>query len=609
MPAILLILLLLCPFAFGDEFSPFVSDSPRQVFWGDTHLHTVYSSDAGLIGTSLQPSDAYRFARGEEVVSSTGVRARISRPLDFLVISDHSESFGLPVAVAEANPTLLANPWGKEIYDLFESGRGHEGFMKWALEGALPGRDPLGEPTINAEMWARQTRVADQYNEPGLFTALIGYEWTNTANAKNMHRVLIMRDDASKASQVVPFSSWDSLDPEDLWRWMDDYEAKTGGRIIAIPHNANVSNGLMFGPRRHDGSEFDRDYVERRVRHEPLLEVTQIKGDGEAHPWLSPDDEFADFGTWDRADVGGREPKTTDMLQYEYARSALKLGLSHERKLGANPFRIGLIGSSDSHTGLSTVREDNYFGKFSHSEPRPGRGKGTIVESPTSPELSWRTWDEIASGLAAVWARENTRESLFDAMLRREVYATTGSRITVRVFGGWDFSAADLAAPDMPERGYAGGVPMGGILAPGGKGAPSFMIAATRDPDGANLDRVQVIKGWLDKSGKEQEKIYDVALSDGRRVGRNGKVPPVGSTVNLETGTYENSIGAGELRVLWQDPDFDPAEPAFYYVRVLEIPKPSWQSIDVARFGDDFPDQVTRVVQDRAYTSPIWYEP
>jgi hypothetical protein len=609
LPAILLALLLLSTPLAAAEFSPFVESPPRHVYWGDTHLHTTYSSDAGLIGTTLKPADAYRFARGEEVVSSAGVRARISRPLDFLVISDHAESLGLPVAVAESNPVLLANPWGAEIHKLFKEGRGLEGFLKWGLEGVLKGSDPLGEPAINAEVWKRQAETADRFNEPGLFSALIGFEWTNTINSKNLHRVVILRDAAPRATTVIPFSSWDSPDPEDLWSWMEEYERNTGGRMMAIPHNANVSNGLMFGPRRYDGSAFDSAYVARRQQREPLVEVTQIKGDGEAHPWLSPDDEFADFGTWDRADIGGRERKTNDMLQYEYARSVLKLGLAWEKKLGANPFRFGMIGSSDSHTGLSTVREDNYFSKFSHTEPRPGRGEGTIVTSPTSPELSWRTWDEVASGLAAVWAPENTREALFDAMERREVYATSGTRITVRLFGGWKFTEADLASPDMPRRGYAGGVPMGSSLGKAGAAAPVFMVAASRDPDGANLDRIQVIKGWLDKAGELREKVYNVALSGDREPGADGRAAAVGSTVDLERAEYANSIGAPELRALWRDPDFDPAERALYYARVLEIPKPSWQSYDAVRFGDSFPEGVTRVVQDRAYTSPIWFDP
>ena len=431
-------------------------------------------------------------------------------------------------------------------------------------------------------------------------------------NSKNLHRVVILRDGAERATTVIPFSSWDSADPEDLWDWMDNYEKLTGGQILAIPHNANVSNGLMFGPRRWDGAAFDAEYAARRARHEPLVEVTQIKGDGEAHPWLSPTDEFADFGTWDRGDVGAVEAKTNEMLQYEYARSALKLGLAYDATLGVNPFRFGMIGASDSHTAMSTVREDNYFSKFSRTEPRPGRGHGLIVESRTDPALSLRTWDELASGLAAVWATENTREALFDALERREVYATTGSRITLRLFGGWSYTQADLESPDMAIRGYAGGVPMGGVLPQekhASKRGPVLMVAATRDPDGANLDRIQIIKGWRERDGSLHEQVYDVALSDNRAPDADGRVPPVGTTVDLETATYRNSIGAAELRALWRDPDFDPADHAFYYVRVLEIPKPSWQSHDAVRFGDDVPGDVTRVVQDRAYSSPIWYQP
>jgi hypothetical protein len=596
----------------AQEYSPYLERrGMEQVYFGDTHLHTAFSSDAGLIGTTLRPADAYRFALGEEVMSSSGVRARINRPLDFLVVSDHAESLGLPIAVAESNPRLLANPWGREVYDLFQSGQGIQGFYKWALEGMVPGVDPLKEPAINQEMWRREVAVADQFNSPGFFTALIAYEWTTTNNSKNLHRVVILRDDAEKASQVIPFSSWESPDPERLWDWMDAYEELTGGQVLAIPHNGNLSNGLMFGPARGDGSVFDVAYAARRLRREPLVEVTQIKGDGEAHPWLSPQDEFADFGSWDWADIGAREPKTNDMLEFEYARGALKNGLKYEAALGVNPFQFGMIGSSDSHTGMSTVREENYFGKFSASEPHLGRGENYVVQNRTGhDELSWRTRDELASGLAAVWAQENTREALFDALRRKEVYATTGTRLRVRLFGGWDFEDVDLNSPDMATRGYERGVPMGGALGKRPRGqSPIFMVVAVKDPDGANLDRMQVVKGWLDSQGNTQEKVYDVSMSDGRTVDANGKVAAVGSTVDLQTARYTNSIGAAELQALWRDPDFDPKLRAFYYVRVLEIPTPSWQSYDVARLGDSFPDTVTREVQDRAYTSPIWYTP
>jgi hypothetical protein len=596
---------------WAPQYSPYLDRKGREkVYFGDTHLHTQYSTDAGMIGTTLRPEDAYRFAMGHEVTSSSGVRARLVRPLDFLVVSDHAESLGLPIAVKEAMPALLKNPWGKEVYDLSQSGDGYAGFYKWAMDGMLPGVDPLKEPSINSAIWKRQVDTADQFNKPGYFTALIGYEWTTTRNAKNLHRVVIFKDDASKAGQVIPFSSFDSTDPEDLWAWLAKYEQDTGGEVLAIPHNGNLSNGLMFAPTRADGSPIDADYARRRARWEPLTEVTQIKGDGEAHPFLSPDDEFADFGTWDRGDIGGREAKTKDMLEFEYARPALRNGLKHEAATGVNPFKFGMIGASDSHTGLAGTREENYFGKFSQSEPRAGRWKEYVVKSPTNDKLSLVAYEEVASGLAGVWAQENTREALFDAMQRKEVYSTTGTRIVVRMFGGWKYREQDLHSPDMALRGYERGVPMGGDLPPRIKNkAPTFMLAASKDPDGANLDRIQIIKGWLDEEGDTQEKVYNVAVSDGRKIDRKGNVRPVGNTVHFSKARYSNSIGDPELRALWTDPDFDDEQRAFYYARVLEIPTPSWQAYDVKAYGDDFPASVKMSIQDRAYTSPIWYTP
>lgn len=597
-------------FAAGD-YSPYVDRTGQeQVFWGDTHLHTQYSTDAGMIGTTLKPEQAYRFAMGEEVTSSTGLRARLQRPLDFLVVSDHAESLGLPIAVQEAMPELLNNAWGREVYELEQKGDGYAGFYKWAIDGMLPGIDPLQEPAINANIWQRQVTTADQFNRPGYFTALIGYEWTTTKNAKNLHRVVIFRDAADKAGQIIPFSSFDSSDPEDLWSFLEDYESNTGGQVLAIPHNGNLSNGLMFAPVRQNGQAMDETYARRRAHWEPLTEVTQIKGDGEAHPWLSPDDEFADFGTWDKGDIGGREAKSNDMLEYEYARPALRNGLKYGAAIGVNPFKFGMIGASDSHTGLAGTREENYYGKFSQSEPAPGRWKQYVVRSPVDDALSLVAYEELASGLAGVWAQDNTREALFDAMRRREVYSTTGTRMVVRLFGGWDYTPEDVQQPTMAQIGYRKGVPMGGDLpARAGASAPVFMVMAAKDPDGANLDRIQIIKGWLNADGETEEKIYDIALSDGRTVGRNGAVPAVGNTVDIANASYTNTIGAVQLRRVWSDPDFDPARRAFYYARVLEIPTPAWQAYDTKIFGDKFPDSVPMSIQDRAYTSPIWYTP
>jgi hypothetical protein len=420
---------------------------------------------------------------------------------------------------------------------------------------------------------------------------------------------VIFRDGPDRVKQIIPFGAFDSQDPEDLWAFMARYEEKTGGRILAIPHNPNVSNGLLFAETVNDKA-MTRDYAERRARWEPLMEVTQAKGTSEAHPFLSPEDEFADFEIWDQGDTYGN-PKEEWMLQYEYARSALQVGIRLENKLGVNPFKFGMIGSTDNHVSMSTSREDNYFGKLPHLEPNAKRTEEVFLRNQETGEIAIMSWQAGASGLAAVWAKENTRESLFDAMARKEVYATTGTRITVRLFAGWDFQPAEVERPDFAAQGYARGVPMGGDLkkAPAGA-APTFMVRALRDPDGANLDRVQIIKGWLGADGKTHERIFDVAVSDGRKIGNDGRCKtPVGSTVDIANASYTNSIGDALLMGYWKDPGFDPKQRAFYYVRVIEIPSPRWTAYDAKFFGIEMPEEVTMTVQDRAYTSPIWYTP
>lgn len=585
-------------------------NSSKQVFWGDTHLHTTLSADAGMFGNTLTPSKAYRWAMGEEITSSSGLKTRISLPLDFLVISDHAENFGLPAMIASSSPGLLANDWGKKIHNMVKADKGPEAFSMWATEAMIKRNDPLAGLGLYEDIWKTQTETAEKYNQPGKFTALIGYEWTSSPNSRNLHRVVIFKDSAERAQQIMPFSQFDSNDPEDLWTWMAAYEKNTGGNILAIPHNGNVSNGLMFATERMNGKAFDADYVARRAKWEPLVETTQIKGDSEAHPFLSPEDEFADYGTWDKADIGGRNPKQDSMFQFEYSRAALKNGLALGQIHGTNPFKFGMIGATDSHTGISGTREDNYFGKFVSNEPHKGRWKHYAIQSQFDEKLSTFAYEELASGLAAVWARENTREALFEAMENKEVYATTGTRILVRMFGGWNFSEADLNSVDMASIGYKKGVPMGSDLSKAsGDKAPVFMLAAYKDPMGANLDRIQIIKGWLDNAGEAQEKIYNVALSDKRKVNSDGKTEPVGNTVDLKTATYTNSIGAASLTALWRDPNFDAKQSAFYYARVLEIPTPTWQAYDQVRLKDKMPDKVTKIAQDRAYTSPIWYTP
>jgi hypothetical protein len=594
-------------------YSPFVDRSyPDQVFFGDTHFHTEVSFDAGLVGTTLDIHDAFRLARGEKVTSNTGQPVQLIRPLDFLAVTEHAEFNGLATGLRESNPLLLADSWGKQIYDLFNSGpegrmEAFQNIIKW---GTVKLENPFGDDELSRSIWNKSVKIADEYYQPGRFTSLMGFEWSSSPGGNNLHRVVLFEDGADKTSQTVPFSLFDGGDPQDLWAYMAAYEDKIGGRVFAIPHNGNLSNGLMFSGKTLSGEPMDRAYAEKRARWEPLHETTQIKGDEETHPLLSPDDEFADFERWDVSNISGSAAKEEWMLQYEHARSALKLGLKLGQDLGANPYKFGLIGAIDAHTALATSREENYFGKYAHTEPSPDRHNRDVIPA-DDPNLRILTSQESASGLMAVWARENTREELFSAMKRKEVYATTGTRIRVRVFSGWDFEADEVVRPDFIAQGYRRGVPMGGDLrdAPEG-GAPHFMIRALRDPDGANLDRVQIIKGWLDDQGETHERIYDVAVSDGREIGADGRArEAVGNSVDIPTATYTNTIGDAVFSAYWTDPEFDPMQHAFYYVRVLEIPTPRWTTYDAAFFGVPLPDTVPPTIQDRAYTSPIWYTP
>lgn len=601
------------PEAVGLEetYSPFVGRSyPDTVLFGDLHFHTEISFDAGLIGTSLTIHDAFRIARGDKIISNTGQPVQLIRPLDFLAITEHAEMLGLATAIRTSNPRLLQDEWGKRIHDQFREGQ--EARMSAFAEiidiGTVQGRDPTAGLNLDGDLWLEIVEAVDQYNEPGQFTALSGFEWTFTPKGDNLHRVILFGDGADKTSQTKPLTFFEAPDPQMLWEYLEGYEASTGGQAIAVPHNANMSNGLMFSKNKFDGSPMDAEYATQRIRWEPMHEMTQIKGDEETHPSLSPDDEFADFESWDVANLSGTAAKTPEMLRYEYARSALKVGLELGREIGVNPYKFGLYGTTDAHTAIPTTREDNYFGKYQHTEPSANRHNIDVIPA-EDPALRIITAQESAAGLTAVWARENTRTEVFGAITRKEAYATTGSRIRVRVFGGWEFEEADLNASDFVSNGYQNGVPMGGDLtsAPEG-GTPSFLIRAVRDPDGANLDRIQVIKGWLDAEGKSHERIYDVAVSDGREIDEDGRArAPVGNTVDVETATYTNSIGATALAGHWQDPEFDPAEDAFYYVRVIEIPKPRWTTYDAAFYGVPLPEAVPPTVQDRAYTSPIWY--
>jgi len=604
----------------GKAYSPWAERSfPSKVFWGETHLHTGLSLDAGLFGNTTGHDTAYRLARGEEVVASSGQPVKLSRPLDFLVITDHSDMMGIATDIQRGAPNILAVPKGKEWAEGFAKGGQAAAEAAFDLIGNFSqGTVPVellnqyspGAPIYNG-VWEKIIETAEIYNEPGRFTALIGFEWTSVPKGFNLHRNVILRDDGNRAEQVVPMVTQPpvgSTDPLDLYKWLENYEEKTGGRALAIAHNGNLSNGWMFPvDRTYAGGRVNKEYVTLRAKWEPLYEVTQIKGDGETHPTLSPDDEFADYGTWDVGNLDITQLKTPDMLPGEYAREALKQGLALEKKFGINPYKFGMVGATDSHTSLTTAEEDNFFGKSTSVEPSATRVAHPFVKSALG---AFEGDMLLASGYQGIWATENTRAALFDAMERKETYATTGSRMLVRFFGGWDFNNDDLRNRQPAFVGYEKGVPMGSDLAtaPNGK-SPTFMVIALRDPIGANLDRIQVVKGWMDSRGDLQEKVYDVTWSGDRQPDANGKLPAVGNTVDIEAANWTNTIGASELATVWTDPDFDAGESAFYYVRVLEIPTPRWVLYDKVRLGAHIPEGVELIHQERAYTSPIWYTP
>jgi len=600
------------------------AQAPERLLWGDTHVHTSNSFDALIFGnTTVDPDMAHRFARGEPVIHPvSGARIQLHTPLDFVVIADHAETLGV----------------GKEIYyngTQVEDAGFIEGIKAWLAEYGirkivdaefnweklytlLPHsgdprteadnlwkqgqRDLPNREALQAKAWLDSVQQADKYNEPGVFTSLIGWEWSSLPGGANLHRVVVSTADSSSAGGLVPFSSADSPYPEDLWDWMDKTSRETGAQFLAIPHNSNLSKGIMFAETTLRGDALSEQYIRKRSQWEPLAEVTQIKGDSETHPILSPRDEFADFETY------------THYIQYEeedyrvnrgdYIRSALLRGLDFQVKQGDNPFQFGLIGSTDSHTGLATTEENNFGGKLAFDGTPAGKN------TPEAPPGVVTGWSMSASGLAAVWAHENTRESIFAAMQRREVYATTGPRISLRVFAGQGFTEKDLDHPQMPEIGYQQGVPMGGELrAYTGDARPQLLIQALKDPGEARLDRVQVIKGWIDDDGNQRESVIDVAWSGDRKVDGNGKLAPVENTVDLSTGRVNNRVGAAELKALWTDSEFNPGQHAFYYVRVLQIPTARHTLLDAIALGLDKPPEGALTIQERAYSSPIWYTP
>ena len=627
-------LLIIPIFGNAVEYSPGVDkDYPRKLLWGDTHLHSNQSADAYTIGNSnLTPSDAFRFARGEEVISEKGVRAKLRVPLDFLMVSDHATFLGMFKRIENRDPKILKTPLGKRWRKYMDEDNPN------LFTEFVDGLNGLLDDTFSKEdyipIWKEITENVDSFNQPGIFTALIGYEWTPAPTGDNLHRVVVFKDDAKLAQKIIPFSAIDSVKPEDLWNFLKEYNSSTGGEAISISHNSNISGGRMFPLENSYGEPIDSAYANMRNRWEPLVEATQVKGDSETHPTLSPDDAFADYETWE-GNIGRSQTKRLirisntgdckDPLNYKcykykenekhryngsYVRSGLRRGLEIKKKIGVNPYKFGLIGSTDNHTALAASEEDNFFGKFLDSEPGPGRvdscmaGCGRPVNIADGEDIPsgdlWRNWQITASGYAGVWARDNTREEIFNAFKRKETYATTGPRIAVRFFGGWKFSETDSFDPNFVDLGYNKGVPMGSDLPLRGRNkSPNFLIMAAKDPNGANLERVQVVKGWTNKDGSSSEKVYDVDLSSD--AGSN--------TVDVETATYKNSIGEAQFVSFWSDPDFNPKEQSFYYVRVIEIPTPRWTTYDSVIFGNKLPEFIPSSQQERAYTSPIWYSP
>ncbi len=606
----------------GETFSPYAKRNfPSRVFWGDTHLHTGLSLDAGVFGNTLRPEDAYKLARGEEIKSSTGLPVKLGRPLDWLVVTDHTDLMGIAPDIQEGTPNIMKSPKGKQWHEGYSKGGEAAGkaafdlitnFSQMTLPEELVEQYSPGSEVFMG-VWEEIIETADRYYEPGKFTAFIGFEWTSVPKGFNLHRNVILRDDADRARMVQPLTTQPpngSTDPLDLYKWLEAYEEKTGGKALALAHNGNLSNGWLFPTEKtYHGGEVDEDYVRQVARWEPQYEITQMKGDGEAHSKLSPDDEFADYETWDVGNLDLTELKKPEMLKGEYAREALKQGLKLHAKFGVNPYKFGFGGATDSHTALTTAEEENFFSKSVSVEPSKHRIEHPFIASDLG-RIEGHTL--VASGYTGVWAEENTREAIFDAMVRKETYGTTGPRMRVRFFGGWEFTDDDLRSRAPAFVGYQKGVPMGGDLSKpaGGAEAPSFMVYALRDPIGANLDRMQIIKGWLDADGELHERVYDVAVSGDREIGEDGRCKTlVGNTVDVEAANWTNTIGASELAAVWTDPDFDAAERAFYYVRVLEIPTPRWILYDKVRFGAEIPEGAELTGQERAYTSPIWYTP
>ena len=574
----------------------------RNAYFGDTHVHTSWSPDAFTANVRVTPEDAYHYALGDSIPhTGTGYVRLHSGPLDFYAVTDHSEYMGvLPGMLDPANP-LSKN---QIAIDMNSGDKAREQKATLQVIGSIAGGPPIKafmDPAVSKAMWGRIQETANRFYKPGTFTTFIGYEWTSNPDGRNLHRNVLFR--GTKVTEI-PFTSFDSKRPEDLWKYMDAARA-TGIQLLAIPHNSNYSDGLMFPDANSEGRPIDRAYAESRIRNEPLVEIAQIKGWSETHPALSPNDEWAGAEISDFLIAGEKTGTLRGKPSGSYVRQALEVGLAVEARVGVNPFKFGVVGSSDTHNGAGPYEEQFYFGKIGREDATPEARLGN--KAPIGNMI--RSWG--AAGLAGVWAEENTRESIFDAMARKETFGTTGPRIRVRFFGSWSYTAADAAANDMVQRGYKNGVPMGSDLpAHAGAGAPTFMLWAARDPNSAPLQRMQIVKGWLDAKGQTHEQVIDVACANGGlpAAGTN-RCPDNGATVDTKTCAFSQDKGNAELAAYWTDPSFDAAQSAFYYVRVLEDPTCRWSTWESNRTGLPVPPGIPATLQERAYTSPIWYTP
>jgi hypothetical protein len=575
----------------------------RDAYFGAVHVHTSLSFDAFTNGTRTTPEDAYRWAKGQEITSSGfGAPMKIKTPLDFYMVSDHAEMLGVFRQMQNPDSAVSKLPIAKRVLS-DDPNTAMQAFAEILRDMSTGKGDPaLFDPEISRSTWQDVIAAAEEFNEPGKFTTFAGFEWTSNPNQRNLHRVVVFR--GTDALPELPLSANDDEDPEALWRWME-VQRGNGATLLAIPHNGNASDGRMFEMVKFDGQPIDAAWIASREKNEPLYEITQIKGTSETHPALSPNDEFAGFEQWDYTlSADAERPKNR---KGSFARQALLDGMSLEAKGQGNPFKFGFIGDSDTHNAAASNEEFNYTGKFAHENEPANRLDGLEGQPPGQIQ---QIREFSSAGLAGVWAESNTREAIFDAMMRRETFGTSGPMIRVRMFGGFGLTADDLRASDFVTRGYKGGVPMGGDLSGGqGDSAPTFLVTALKDPKSGHLDRIQIVKGWLDASGQQHEKVFDAAWSGDRTVGADGKLPPVGNTVDLKTATYTNSIGAPELTVAWTDPEFDPKQRAFYYARVLEIPTPRWSTIDAVALGKPLLEGIDPSIQERAWTSPIWYTP